>query len=439
MGRVAPVRELVEHLFRHQAGQMLATLTHVFGLEHLDLAEEVVQEALVQALQTWGFVGVPDNPRAWLTRAAHNKALDVLRRRASLRRREPEIEERLKERQAQQAVVDPPEDGELADEQLAMIFVSCDPALPAEGRVALTLKAVSGFSVAEIARAFLSEEATVAQRLVRAKQRLRDAGTKLAMPSLAEIPRRLDTVLQVLYLLFNEGYGAHAGENLVRADLCDEAIRLAELLASRPDTNLPKVHALLALFCFQAMRLDTRVDGEGNLLLLAEQQRSEWDHELLSRGVEHLEYAGRGDELSAYHLQAAIAAVHATSPSFADTEWRRLVGLYDQLLAVAPSPVVALNRAVALSMADGPAVALASLDQLSDEPSLRNYYLLPAVRADLLRRLGRSAEAVASYREALDHSCTEPERRYLLRRIDELTADAASSAGERRDENVAAN
>jgi RNA polymerase sigma-70 factor (ECF subfamily) len=286
--------------------------------------------------------------------------------------------------------------------------------------VALTLKAVSGFSVPEIARAFLSEEPTIAQRLVRAKRRIREAGFTLSLPSPMEIPGRLDSVLQVLYLLFNEGYGARAGANLVREDLCGEAIRLAQLLASRPDTGLPKVHALLALFFFQAARLETRVDGEGNLLLLAEQERSQWDHDLLASGVRHLERAAQGDELSEYHLQAGIAAVHATGAHSADTDWPRLVELYDQLLAIAPSPVAALNRAIAQSMVEGPETALASLEELSTEPAMKNYYLLPAVRADFLRRLGRGAEAATCYHEALTYPCTEPERRFLLRRIDGL-------------------
>jgi RNA polymerase sigma-70 factor (ECF subfamily) len=428
MGDEPRVRELVEHLFRHQAGQMLATLTHIFGLENLDLAEEVVQEALLQALHHWRFHGIPDNPRAWLLRAARNKALDLLRRQAVLRRKEPELEERLRERQEQQEVADPPEAWELADEQLAMIFVCCDPALPSEAQVALTLKAVSGFSVAEIARAFLSEEPAIAQRLVRAKRRIREVGITLALPSRDEIPARLDSVLAVLYLLFNEGYGAHTGEDLVREDLCGEAIRLAQLLASRPDTGIPKVHALLALFYFQAARLQSRVDGEGNLLLLAEQERSQWDQSLLALGVDQLAQAAQGDELSEYHLQAGIAAVHATSDSFDETDWPRLLELYDQLLALAPSPVVALNRAIAQSMVQGPQAALASLDALSAEPAMKNYYLLPAVRADFLRRLGRGDEAAACYREALAYPCTEPERRYLLQRIEGLKA-VRESAG----------
>lgn len=417
------VQELVEHLFRHQAGRMLAALTHIFGLENLDLAEEVVQEALLQALQQWRFHGVPDNPQGWLLTAARNKALDILRRRATFRRKEQELERRLGERQARDGVAASSGIEGVADEQLAMIFACCSPALLSEARVALTLKAVSGFSVGEIARAFLAEEAAIAQRLVRAKRRIREAQITLTIPAAADIPRRLDSVLQVLYLLFNEGYAAHKGENLVREDLCGEAIRLAQLLASRADTGLPKVHALLALFYFQAARLEARVDGEGNLLLLAEQDRSQWDQAVLALGVERLEQAAHGGELTEYHLQAAIAAVHATSSSVAETDWARLVALYDELLALAPSPVVALNRAVAQSMVEGPEAALASLDELRTEATLKCYYLLPAVRADLLRRLGRMAEAVACYREALAYPCSEPERRFLQRRMESLNTD----------------
>ncbi|HEV3164054.1 MAG TPA: sigma-70 family RNA polymerase sigma factor [Isosphaeraceae bacterium] len=420
MSEQPPVNELVEHLFRHQAGQMLASLSHIFGLENLDLAEEVVQEALLQALRQWPFHGIPENPRRWLIQVARNKALDRLRRRASLRRKEHEIEQRLQARQATRDVSDIIEASELEDEQLAMIFACCNPALPSEARVALTLKAVSGFSVAEIARAFLTEEGTIAQRLVRAKRRIQEAGITLALPPPADLPGRLDSVLQVLYLLFSEGYGAHAGENLVREDLCGEAMRLAQLLAARPSTALPKVRALLALFYFQAARLSTRVDCNGNLLLLAEQQRTEWDQALLARGLRQLEQSAQGDEVSEYHLQAGIAVVHATSASFDDTDWPYLLGLYDQLLARAPSPVVALNRAIALSMVKGPEAALQSLEEWNADPAMKSYYLLPAVRADLLRRLGRTAQAADCYRQALSYPCTEPERRFLLRRLQSL-------------------
>jgi len=414
------VQELVEHLFRHQAGRMLATLSHIFGLEYLDLAEEVVQDALVQALRQWPFHGIPDNPRLWLLQVARNKALDRLRRQASLRRKKHEIEQRFQQRQSLLETSESGEAEELVDEQLAMIFACCNPALPREARVALTLKAVSGFSVTEIARAFLSEESTIAQRIVRAKRRIREAGITLILPPPEELPTRLDSVLQVLYLLFSEGYSAHAGENLVREDLCGEAIRLTQLLAARPSTALPKVHALLALFYFQAARLSTRVDGDGNLLLLEEQQRTDWDHGLVHLGLIQLELSAEGDELSEYHLQAGIAVVHATSSCFAHTNWPYLLELYDQLLARAPSPVVALNRAIALSMVEGPEAALDSLNALSQEPALKNYYLLPAVKADLFRRLGQTTSAADSYRQALSYPCTEPERRFLLKRLHDL-------------------
>jgi RNA polymerase sigma-70 factor (ECF subfamily) len=416
----AQVHELVEHLFRHEAGRMLATLSRVFGLENLDLAEEVVQEALLQALRQWPFQGIPDNPRAWLTQVARNKALDLLRRRASLRRKERELEQQFAARQSAVAAAELSEAAVLGDEQLAMIFACCHPGLPPDAQVALTLKAVSGFSVAEIARAFLAEDATISQRLVRAKRRIREAGITLNLPPPAELSARLDSVLQVIYLLFNEGYSAHAGENLVRQDLCGEAIRLACLLIEQPATALPRVHALLALLYLQAARLPARVDSDGNLLLLAEQDRGLWDQGLLQRGLRELEQSAQGEEISTYHLQAGIAALHATSPSFADTDWSALLDLYDQLLATAPSPVVALNRAIALSMVHGPEAGLQSLDELGADPAMRSYYLFPAVRADLLRRLGRTDEAAACYRHALACPCTEPERRFLQRRLEQL-------------------
>jgi RNA polymerase sigma-70 factor (ECF subfamily) len=411
------VHELVRHLFRHQAGQMLATLGHLFGLENLDLAEEVVQEALVQALEQWPFHGIPDNPRGWLFRVARNKAIDLLRRQSALRRKERDLEQQLRRRQQADDDRDPLEEADQEDEQLAMIFACCHPELPPEVRVALTLKAVSGFSVAEIARAFLADETTIAQRLVRAKRRIREMNITLALPAPAELLPRLASVLQVLYLLFNEGYVAHGGAALVCEELCGEAIRLAQLLTARPETALPRVHALLALFYLQAARLPTRVDGEGNLLLLEEQDRTQWDQELLHRGLRQLENSAQGDDLSEYHLQAGIAAVHATSASFADTDWPYLLALYDQLLAVARSPVVALNRAIALSMVEGPEAALRSIEPLSTDPALKNYYLLPAVQADFQRRLGRHPEAAACYRQALTCPCTEPERRFLLNRL----------------------
>jgi RNA polymerase sigma-70 factor (ECF subfamily) len=421
------VNELVEHLFRHQAGRMLAVLTRVLGFDNLDLAEEAVQDALVQALRQWPFHGVPDHPRVWLIQVARNKALDRLRRQTSFRRKEHILEQLLEQRQATQALPDRPGADDLDDDQLAMIFACCDPALPSDAQVALTLKAVSGFSVSEIARAFLAEEPAIAQRLVRAKKRIRDTGITLAVPHPRELPNRLDSVLRVLYLVFSEGYGAHGGENLVREDLCGEAMRLAGLLAAHPATGLPKTHALLALFCFHAARLSTRLDGDGNLLLLADQPRAEWDQSLVNHGLTALDRAADGDELTEYHLQAGIAAVHATSPGFDETDWPYLLGLYDSLLALAPSPVVALNRAIVLSMVEGPAVALESLSTLDSNPAMANYYLLPAVRADFFRRLGETSSAIDCYRQALAGTCTEPERLFLEKRLESLRTNPPRS------------
>jgi RNA polymerase sigma-70 factor (ECF subfamily) len=310
-----------------------------------------------------------------------------------------------------------PLDEEFADDQLAMMFACCHPVLPAEARVALTLKSVGGFGVAEIARAFLTSEATIAQRLVRAKRRLVEARATLAVPAPAELPKRLGSVLQVIYLLFNEGYTAHQGEDLVRQDLCAEAIRLGSLLLTRPETAPPKVHALLALMLLQASRLPARQDAEGNLCLLAEQDRSLWDQGLLGAGLHHLERATMGDELTEYHLQAGIAACHASAPSYETTDWRQVLALYDQLVMVAPSPVASLNRAIALAMVEGPETGLQALHALEANPALHSYYLLPATRADLLLRLGRKAEAATGYRDALAHSCTEPERRFLMKQL----------------------
>jgi RNA polymerase sigma-70 factor (ECF subfamily) len=415
-----PVRPLVEHLFRHQSGQMLASLARVFGLQDLDLAEEAVQEAMLQALRKWPFHGIPANPQGWLAEVARNKALDLLRRRSMERRHDAELEKRLLEREAALTTCG---GGDVDDDQLAMMFACCHPALAPEARVALTLKAVGGFSAAELGRAFLVEEATMAQRLVRAKRQIQELGITLRIPTPDEFPDRLDSVLQVVYLLFNEGYLSHQGEDLVRQELCCEAIRLGELLLSRPDTAHPKSHALFALMCLQAARLPARVDSQGDILLLADQDRSLWDGALLGRGLQHLDRAAAGDELSPYHLQAGIAAIHAVAPRYEATQWPLLLEWYDQLLATAPTPVVALNRAIVLAMVEGPEAGLDALEPLRSLPALRHYYLLPAARADMLRRLGRATEAAESYHEALADRCTEPERRFLLKRLDELSRD----------------
>lgn len=417
----APVSVLVENLFRRQAGQMLARLTRIFGFQEMDLAEDVVQEAMLKALRTWPYLGVPDNPEAWLVRVARNRAVDILRRRSILRRKEEEIGRELLEWEQGFASHGQPDsfDG-LDDDQLAMIFACCHPALSPDVQVALTLKAVAGFSVSEIARAFLSKEPTIAQRIVRAKRLIQEQGIVLKLPEADELPQRLDSVLQAIYLLFNEGYLSHEGESLYRQELCLEAIRLGGLLVRRPETDSPKVYALNALMCLQAARLPARVDTHGDLLLMEQEDRSLWDANLLGRGLWHLSHSASGDELSTYHIQAGIAAIHATGASFKETDWEVLLDRYDMLCAVAPSPVAALNRAVVLSMVRGPRAGIAALDQLGDSPALSRYYLLPAARADMLRRLGEFSSAAEWYRKALAYRCTEPERRFLQKRLMEV-------------------
>jgi RNA polymerase sigma-70 factor (ECF subfamily) len=285
---------------------------------------------------------------------------------------------------------------------------------------------VGGFSSAEIARGFLAEEAAVAQRLVRAKRLIQEQGIALTLPAENELPARLDSVLQAFYLLFNEGYLPYQGEELVRQELCAEAIRLCGLLLTHTTTAQPKVHALYALLCLQPARLPARVDIQGDMLLLADQDRTLWDQALLARGVAHLDRAAEGNELSPYHLQAGIAAVHAAASSFETTDWAQLLAWYDDLLAAEPTPVAALNRAIVLSMVEGPLAGLDALEPLFAEPSLRHYYLLPAARADIFRRMGRGSEAADSYRQALEERCTEPERRFLVKRLNALKGEVVS-------------
>ncbi|MBS1791908.1 MAG: sigma-70 family RNA polymerase sigma factor [Acidobacteria bacterium] len=412
------VPALVDHLFRHQAGQMIATLVRVFGPRHIDLAEEVVQEALLKALQLWAYRGIPDNPSAWLIQVAKNRALDFLRREASLQEKSEEI---VRAFTAQETIANQRTESspniELLDDTLAMVFMACHPSLPRESRVALTLKTVGGFGTGEIARAFLAKEPTIAQRLVRAKRLIRDEDISFELPSDREMSARLDSVLEVIYLMFNEGYAAHTGENLVRADLCDEAIRLCSLLIRHPGTNFPKSHALLSLMMFQAARLDTRISEGGELSLLDEQDRSLWDRRLIALGFHHFELSAAGEEFSEYHLQAAIASCHAAATRYELTNWKQIVRLYDLLVELNPSPVIALNRAVAIAKHRGAEAGLREVEKIISHPALQHYYLLPATLGELWQELGESHKAADNFRHALRCPCSEPERRFLERKL----------------------
>jgi RNA polymerase sigma-70 factor, ECF subfamily len=412
-------RGVVEQVFRHESGQAVATLIRVLG--DFDRAEEAVQDAFLSALQRWPSGGVPANPGAWITTTARNKAIDRLRRERRLAEKQAEL--------AQLMALDPggPEQhnrSSVVDDRLRLIFTCCHPALSPEARVALTLRTLGGLQTAEIARAFLVPEPTMAQRLVRAKAKIRAAGIPYRVPPDHLLPERLDGVLAVLYLVFNEGYVASGGDALVRRELCDEAIRLARLLAAlMPDE--PEVLGLLALLLLHHARRDARVGAGGELVLLGDQDRSRWDQAMIVEGVGVLDRAVRLGRLGPDRVQAAIATLHATAASPEATDWGRILALYDALRRMSPSPVVELNRAVAIAMAHGPEQGLALVAELAAGGALDGYHLFHATRADLLRRLGRDAEAAAAYRQALELTGNPAERAFLTRRLAEVGGASA--------------
>jgi len=418
-----PAVAVVERLFREEQGRAVATLIRVLG--DFDLAEEVVQEAFITALETWPSRGVPDNPGAWITTTARNRAIDRLRRKrvlaekAELLGRQALIEEEL-------AAIDPDAalDGAdamnpIVDDRLRLIFTCCHPALAMDARVALTLRTLGGLSTPEIARAFLVPEATLAQRLVRAKRKIRDAGIPYRVPDDHALPERLDGVLRVLYLVFNEGYGASTGDRLVRRELSAEAIRLVRVLVSlMPDE--PEALGLLALMLLHDARRETRTGPTGALVLLEDQDRGRWDRTRVEEGLSLLERAMRMRRVGPYQLQAAIAGLHDEAPSSAATDWAQIAALYRILGDMQPSPVVELNRAVAVAMAEGPGAGLAIVERLVDDGQLTDYPYLHSTRADLLRRLGRRSDAAVAYRRALELTANEPERAFLEGRLAEL-------------------
>lgn len=414
----ADISHLTDHLFRQEAGKLVAVLTNIFGIERLQLAEDVVQESMVRALQTWPYYGVPKNPAAWLTQAAKNLALDTIRREKNFHEKQPQIIAHIEQWPGEaEGGSSPAFETEIKDDRLRMMFVCCHPLISREDQVALALKTLCGFSPAEIAKAFLTTEAAIAKRLTRAKQRIREAGIRFEIPEGDELARRFDAVLQSLYLLFNEGYKASSGETLIREDLCREAIRLTQLLAEHPAGNQPKTHALLALMLLNAARIPSRTDREGNLLRLQEQDRSRWHHPMIARGMFHLAHSAAGEELSEYHLQAGIAACHCAAQNYAATDWPHILELYDRLIEFDDSPVAALNRAVAVAEVHGPQAGIEAVGAIRNLQSLESYYLLHAVLGEFESRLNHAPVAAAHFRKAMQLAEIKSEQAFLSKRL----------------------
>ncbi len=409
----ARVRETVDAVYRAESRRVLATLIRLLG--DFDLAEEALHDAFAAAVEQWPRVGVPAKPRAWLVSAGRFKAIDGMRRRARFDASLEKIADQLEATSGEAATLD---DDRIADDRLRLIFTCCHPALPPDAQIALTLREVCGLTTEEVAHAFLSAPPTVAQRIVRAKAKIRDARIPYEVPSRTDLPDRLDTVLRVVYLVFNEGYSASSGASLTRSDLSGEAIRLGRLVvALLPE---PEAMGLLALMLLQESRRAARTSPAGELVLLEDQDRALWNRDHIAEGLALVEQALSSRRFGPYTLQAAIAAVHAEAPTAAATDWAQIVGLYDVLVRAEPSPVVELNRAVAVAMRDGPLAGLALIDSILARGELEDYHLAHSARADLCRRLGRTAAARASYERALALTRQEPERRFLERRLGEL-------------------
>ncbi|MGH9932688.1 MAG: RNA polymerase sigma factor [Pyrinomonadaceae bacterium] len=409
--------QVVDVFFRLEAGRMVSTLTRIFGLDNIELAEDVVQDAMLKALQQWSY-GIPANPSGWIMQVAKNRALDILRRQTLFQKKEDEIGKAI-----QWESEGPPDpialfaEAEVKDDQLRMIFACCHPLLTRESQVALTLKTLCGLGVAEIARSFLTSEETIAKRLTRAKQKLREARVPFEIPAGEDLIRRSDSVLQVLYLLFNEGYNASHGQQLIRWDLTAEAIRLSELLLEHPACNTPKSNALQALMLLHAARFPARVADDGSILLLQDQDRSRWNRAMIEWGLFYLNQSAAGEELSEFHLQAGIAACHSVAESYESTDWEKILSLHDMLVEINDSPVFALNRAVAVAKIWGPEAGLKTVQEIQNNRSISAYYLLHAVLAEFNMELGQFKQAIDNLRRALELTTVKSEQVFLRNKL----------------------
>jgi RNA polymerase sigma factor (sigma-70 family) len=409
--------QLVEHFFRHETGRLHGALIRRLGVQNLSLAEDVAQEAMLRALRTWSIGGVPPNPAAWITRVAMNLARDAMRHQRMSASKEPALVTHH-----EQTTPQPPGAWETAheirDDALRLMFVCCHPSIAPDAQVVLALKVLCGFGTAEIARAFLSSEAAIEKQLTRTKQRIHEAGIGFEIPEGENLAPRLDGVLAALYLLFNEGYKASAGDRLLREELCDEAMRLTSLLLAHPVGRTPRSHALLALMLLTAARFPSRLDENGALLRLHDQDRSRWEGVLIERGLLHLNEAATGHDLSEYHLQAGIAALHCTAPDYAATDWARILQYYNELNRIKPSPIVELNRAVALAHVKGPQAGLDAIAAIAQRDRLESHYLLYAVIGELNWRLKNERAAAESFRRALELAHVGPEQAWLARQVE---------------------
>lgn len=417
------IKQTIDHLFRHESGKMISVLSKLLGLQNMETAQDIVQDALVQAMKSWSYHGLPENPQAWLYRVAKNKAIDYLRRERKFKEISPQYGYLLKSEYTLTPTVNKFFlEGEIQDSQLRMIFACCHPSITPESQIALALKVLCGLSVGEIARAFLTNEETIAKRIYRAKEKFRSENIELELPPDEELPHRLDGVLQSLYLLFSEGYNSSHPDYLIREDLCEEAIRLAYFLTLNSSTNQPRTNALLSLMCFQASRLRARLDDKGNIILLKYQDRSKWYHPLMKKGFTYLDEAFAHDDVptSSYHLEAVIASVHAEACSFEKTDWKTIYSLYDVLSKRYHSPVIALNKAIAAAYA----VSLSeALEQMLAINNLHNYYLYHTSLGEMFFELKRFQEAEVSFQKALALTQSKLERQLLQTKVEKCIAD----------------
>jgi len=409
------IRQAIDHLFRHESGKMVSVLSKLFGFKNLDAAQDIVQDTLLQAMKTWSYSGVPDNPSAWLYRVAKNKAVDILRREKTFRELSPQYAYLLQSEYSLSPTVNNLFlENEIQDSQLRMMFACCHPLVPQESQIALTLKTLCGLSVSEISAAFLTNEETIAKRLYRAKEKIKTCDIELAVPQGNELPDKLEGVLKSLYLLFNEGYNSSHPDLLIREDLCEEAMRLVRLLCQHPLTRLPRTFALYSLFCFQASRLRARLDDNAHIIILKDQDRSKWDRSLVQTGFDYLELAAEPFEVSPYHLEAAIASIHAASPTFETTDWKSIHHLYELLYQLQPNPVVAMNKAIASAYAVSKQQALEELNQMN---GLEHHHLFYATIGEMYLGLDQKPDAKAAFQKAITLTNSQSEKLLLLEKI----------------------